>query len=429
MKRARYLRSSLLLRTSLAALIIPFPLAAQVTRPPLPPEYPPMIIPEDNPLTVEKIALGERLFFEKGLSADQSVSCSSCHNPARFFADDVAISKGVHDQRSQRNAISLINVGYAPHLMWDGRSVSLEDQVSYPLMHPREMASTRASAVQFVTADLSYQSAFKQAFGTDKITWDELAKAIASFERTLVSGDAPFDRYMSGDTSAIPEAAKRGFEFFRGEAGCMRCHVYDKENPFFTDFGFHNTGAGWETSADLGRYEVSKEREDKGAFRTPSLRNVAQTAPYMHNGVFKTLADVLDFYSQGCGKNPFLDGRLHPLNFTPQQKQDLLAFLDSLTGDNRYQPHITGKNAARISQAADESGSYEFGHVEIIAGNSDVGDNKPAIDALFVGIGGIAVDPAGNVYATGALLGGETLKYGAKKLFTTPAPVQFVQSS
>src|SRR5271155_416353 len=349
MKRARYLRSSFLLQTSLAALIFSFPLAAQITRPPLPPEYPPMTIPEDNPLTVEKIALGERLFFEKGLSADQSVSCGSCHNPSHFFADNVAISKGVHDQRSQRNAISLLNAGYSPHLMWDGRSISLEDQVGYPLMNPREMASTRAFAVQFVTADSSYQLAFKQAFGTDKITWDEIAKSIASFERTLVSGDAPFDRYMSGDASAIPATAKRGFDFFRGQGGCTSCHIYDKENPFFTDFSFHNTGAGWETSADLGRYEISKERDDKGAFRTPSLRNVAQTAPYMHNGVFTTLSEVLDFYSQGCGKNPFLDSRLHPLNFTPQQKQDLLAFLDTLTGDNRYQPHTTGKNAPAIS--------------------------------------------------------------------------------
>jgi cytochrome c peroxidase len=400
MKCTRYVRSSFLLQIALAALIISFSFAGRGAQPTLPPEYPAMNIPEDNPLTEEKIALGERLFFEKGLSADHSVSCGSCHNPSRFFADVVAISKGVHDYQGQRNAISLLNTAYSPHLMWDGRSVSLEDQVGYPLMHPREMASTRAAAVQFVTAEPSYQSAFKQAFGRDKITWDQLAKAIASFERTLVSGDAPFDRYMSGDASAISAAAKRGFDFFSGQGGCTGCHTYDKKNPFFTDFQFHNTGVAWQTSADLGRYEISKEREDKGAFRTPSLRNVAQTAPYMHNGEFKTLSEVLNFYSQGCGKNPFLDARLHALNFTSQQKQDLLAFFDTLTGDNRYKPRATVKNIHNISETGGEAGPYEFGHVEVVAGNSDFGDNGPAMEALFVGIGGIAADPAGNVYVS-----------------------------
>jgi len=394
MKHPEMIRSSLLLQILLAALIS-FSFAAEAGQP----ELPAMNIPADNPLTEKKIALGERLFFEKGLSADRSVSCASCHSPARFFADDEAFSKGVRDQRGQRNAISLMNVGYLPHLMWDGRSISLEDQVGYPLMHPREMASTRAAAVKFVTEDPGYQEAFRQAFGTGTITWSEITKAIASFERTLVSRNAPFDRYMAGDASAISAAAKRGFEFFKGPGGCTGCHTYDRENPFFTDFKFHNTGVGWQASADLGRYEISKEREDKGAFRTPSLRNVAQTAPYMHDGEFKDLSEVLDFYSQGCGKNPFLDSRLHALNFTPEQKKDLLAFLETLTGDNSYKPR-TVSSLENSSQPERPSSPDASSHVEVVAGSSDFGDNGPAIDSLFVGIGGIAVDPAGNVYVS-----------------------------
>jgi cytochrome c peroxidase len=294
---------------------------------------PPVPVPAGNPLTAAKVSLGRKLFFDPGLSADRSVSCASCHRPDHFYADDVRLSKGVGGQLGERNAVSLLNAAYSPHLLWDGLSVSLEDQARYPVTHPREMSNTREKAVQYLAAEPAYRPLFAAAFDDATVTWDRVSQAVASFERTLLSGDSPFDRFKAGDPRAISQAAQRGLRLFQGRAGCAECHRYSAESPFFSDGDFHNTGVGWSDEPDLGRYKITKAREDKGAFRTPSLRNVARTAPYMHDGEMATLPEVLDFYSRGGGKNPFLDEKIKPLDLTEAEKSDLLAFLSALTGD------------------------------------------------------------------------------------------------
>ncbi len=383
-------------------------------------------VPPNNRLNAAKVALGEQLFFETGLSVDHSVSCSSCHKPDHFFSDDKAFSKGVGGQVGDRNALSVLNAAYFPQLMWDGRSISLEDQVRYPITHPREMNNSKEGVVKFLSVSAKYPPLFKEAFGDSEITWDRIAMAIASFERTLVSQDSPFDRAMSGDKMAISESAKRGFELFRGAAGCIQCHRYDNEHPFFSDSNFHNTGVSWEGSADLGRYEITKAREEKGAFRTPSLRNVARTAPYMHDGSMKSLAEVLDFYSRGGQKNPFLDEKIKPLSLTAADKEDIIAFLESLTGEVPHRSpsakaesdgmapskssrgSLTGSDAHAAAPAPGEASSGElmpksyppFGKVEVVAGTSDFGDGEKALHALFVGVGGIALDHEHNIYIT-----------------------------
>ncbi len=390
---------------------------------PQPPAGMPAVpVPAGNPLTPAKVRLGEKLFFETGLSVDGTISCASCHKPEHFFADESSLSSGVGSQLGERNAVSVLNAAYAPHLLWDGRSVTLEDQVRYPVTHPREMKNTQDGVVKFLAKDAAYVSMFKEAFGDPAVAWDRVTKAIASFERTLLTGDSPFDRYVGGNQEAISASAKRGFELFRGAAGCINCHTYSKESPFLSDYDFHNTGVGWAASPDLGRYEITKAREDKGAFRTPSLRNVAHTAPYMHDGSMKTLHEVVDYYSRGGEKNPFLDEKLHPLNLTEENKTDLIAFLESLTGEVSYvaakpaasENRLNPKPIALEEKALEENKSSldkqiespelfpqshpPFGRVEIIAGSRDFGDGGRALDALFVGVGGLAVDDTGNLY-------------------------------
>lgn len=350
-------------------------------------------VPQDNPVTVAKIVLGERLFFDRRLSADGSVSCASCHRPDRFFADDVPLSTGIAGKLGDRNAPSLLNAAYAPRLMRDGRSPSLEDQVRYPITHAREMNTSERAVVAFLSAEPSYAGYFARAFGDSAITWERVAQAIASFERTLLTGNSPFDRFMAGDKRALSESAQRGFDLFRKDAGCAECHHYSAERPFFSDFDFHNSGVGWQSSPDLGRYEVTKAREDKGAFLTPSLRNVAKTGPYMHDGRLATLVEVLDHYARGGETNPFLDARIRPLSLTIAERADLIAFLESLTGETTYHPRLNGSTAARV---------------EVIAGSIDVGDRGPAIHASFITVGGLAVDRSRSVYVADS--GGERVR-------------------
>jgi cytochrome c peroxidase len=299
---------------------------------------PPVPVPEDNPITPAKVALGEKLFFDPGLSADGSISCASCHRPERYFADDKPFSRGVGEKPGERNALSVLNAGYSPNLLWDGRSVTLEDQVRYPVTHPLEMNMTPERVEDYLVASPEYAALFKEAFGEDWIAWENVCRAVATFERTLLIGNAPFDRFIAGHREALPAAARRGWELFRGKAGCIGCHRYDRESPFFTDFEFHNAGIGWSAAKpDLGRYHITKVREEKGAFRTPSLRNVAKTAPYMHDGSLPDLPSVIAHYVAGGKPNPLLDPKIRPLELSVAEQRDLIAFLESLTSETTYQ--------------------------------------------------------------------------------------------
>jgi cytochrome c peroxidase len=394
-------------RLGIAALLLVLGCSGALAQQAPPLGLPPVPVPESNPLTPAKIALGERLFFEQGLSADRSISCASCHLPTRFFSDDKPLSVGVSGYLGMRNAPPLSNAAYASHLMWDGRATTLEDQIRYPLMHPREMRNSPARAVGYLAADPVYRQMFKDAFGDGEIVWDQVAKAIASYERTLLSGNSAFDRYMAGDQTALSPPARHGYELFNGAAGCSACHLYSKESPFFSDFDFHNTGLSWAASPDLGRYEISKVREDKGAFRTPMLRNVGRTGPYMHDGRIASLPEVVEFYSRGGEDNPFLDARIHPLDLSAPDRADLVAFLESLTsqsGEAQRTPADTAASAATASRDGPPPSSpmpkvfAPFTRAEVVTGGGDGGDRGKAIDAMFVGIGGVAVDPQHNVY-------------------------------
>lgn len=306
---------------------------------------PPVPIPADNPPTAGTIALGRRLYYDPALSVDRTVSCATCHNPKFGFTDGEPVSDGVRKQKGTRNAPTVLNAAYSPLQFLDGRAPSLEKQAEGPVQNPVEMAYTLEGVEKRLTADPSYRAAFEKAFGPGPITYEMVEKAIASFERTVISGDSPFDRYyFGGDKKALSESAKRGFEVFRDpkKGNCTACHAIGEKYALFTDNKFHNIGVGANPSgelADLGLYMVTKNDADRGAFRTPSLRNIALTAPYFHDGSRKTLKDAIDYYIGGGNSNPHLDKEIHVLDFlTGQERADLLAFLESLTG--RVPPHV-----------------------------------------------------------------------------------------
>jgi len=307
----------------------PVPLPATA----LPLGFPPVPVPADNPLTPAKVALGERLFSDPALSSDGKISCSSCHLPQRAFADQTPFSLGVGGQLGPRNTPTILNAAYSAKLLWDGASQGLEEQVRYPITHPREMSMTNSKVIKAVEEKAEYRPLFAAAFGDDKITYERISHSIASFERTLIAGDSPFDRFFFGnDASAISASARRGWELFQGKAACAQCHSFTRESPFFTDGEYHNVGVGWESEKpDLGRYDVTKAKEDRGRFRTPGLRNVALTAPYMHDGSVATLAEVVAVFDRGGLPNNYLDERIKPLQLSPEERADLLAFLESLS--------------------------------------------------------------------------------------------------
>ncbi len=302
---------------------------------------PPVLIPADNPPTAETISLGRRLYYDPMLSVDDTVACASCHHPDFGFTDGKPVSEGVNGQKGGRNAPTVFNVAYSTTQFWDGRSPNLENQAEGPVQNPIEMAHTLEGVEQKLTADPTYQAEFEKAFGPGPITYAKVEKAIASFERTVISGNSPFDRYFyGGDETALSEAAKRGLEILRNpqKGNCTACHPIG----LFTDNQFHNIGVGVDDQGeltDLGRYEVSKNEADRGAFKTPSLRNIALTAPYMHDGSLKTLKEVVDFYIGGGNSNPHLDPQLKVLTPTTETGEvnwsgaDLESFLEALTGE------------------------------------------------------------------------------------------------
>jgi cytochrome c peroxidase len=262
-------------------------------------------VPEGNPLTVEKIELGRRLFFDRRLSRDNSTSCSSCHDPERAFADGRAIAVGVFERKGRRNSPALINRGYGRLFFWDGRVATLEEQVLKPIEDPNEMDLPLAEAAARVG-----------------LAPDEISRALASFVRSILSGGSPFDRYINGDRAALTPEQQAGLQVFRGKGNCTACHV----GPNFTDEGLHNTGVAWRDG------ELADAGAGQGRFKTPTLREVARTAPYMHDGSLKTLEDVVEFYNQGGRANPGLDFEIRRLNLSPEEERALVAFLSALSG-------------------------------------------------------------------------------------------------
>ncbi len=315
---------------------------------------PPVPIPANNPPTAETIALGRKLFYDTILSKDNSLSCSSCHQPEFGFRDPRELSLGVGGTKGVRHAPTLVNAAYTPHLFWDGRANSLEDQVSFPIANPEEMNQTLKTSTAKIKADPAYQPIFRAAFGTEDVTMGRVAAAIASFERTILSGNSPFDRYQyQGDKSALTPAQIRGLAVFLDphKGNCASCHTIGPQYALFTDNQFHNTGEGVgednEQFSDQGHYELTKENADRGAFKTPTLRDVAKSGPYMHDGKLKTLKAVVDFYAGRGNSNPYLDQRMKEIQLTGQDRSDLVEFLQSLTGEMPYSVGPPGREASK----------------------------------------------------------------------------------
>ena len=300
---------------------------------------PPVVIPADNPPTAETIALGRRLFYDRILSSDRSVSCASCHSPQFGFADPRSFSEGVGKKTGTRHSPPVVNAAYFNVQFWDGRAPTLETQAEGPVQNPVEMANTLKVVEQRLNADTSYREQFAAAWGARPITYEMVEKSIASFERTVISGNSPFDRWKYGhDNKAVDAAVKRGFVVFtsKKKADCASCHTVGEKYALFTDNQFHNVGVGANAGefTDVGLYAVTHNEADKAKFKTPSLRNIALTAPYMSDGSLTDLKQVIDFYIGAGNSNPNLDPKIHVLDFlTGQERSDLQAFLNSLTGE------------------------------------------------------------------------------------------------
>jgi cytochrome c peroxidase len=300
-------------------------------------EDPAAYIPADNPQTEKKIELGRILFFDKRLSKTNTVACANCHMPGLAFTDGQAVSLGINRLQGGRSAPTAINRVYSKVQFWDGRAQTLEEQSTGPFINPVEHGFLDYDEMTAKMKKLSgYRKLFQEVFHDD-ITEKNIGKAIASFQRTLISGNSPADRFdFGGDERALSDSAKRGLELFRGKARCTRCH----SGFNFTDEKFHNLGIGWDTSTvDVGRYMVTKNPDDIGAFKTPTLREISRTAPYMHDGRFGTLEEVVEFYNQGGIANPHQDNTIIPLELTATERQDLVAFLRSLDGEGWQ--HVT----------------------------------------------------------------------------------------
>ena len=275
--------------------------------------------PDDNPLTAAKIELGRKLFFDKRLSRDGSLACSNCHDPSHSFRDTRQISVGVFGRAGTRRVPTLINRAYGKSFFWDGRTTTLEEQVLQPIVNPREMDITLGEAASRL--GLSRQ---------------EISQALASYVRTILAGNSPYDRYVAGDRSALSPEARQGLEIFRGKGNCATCHM----GANLTDESFHNTGIAWRngSDSDAGRFLVTHREQDRGAFKTPTLRQIAVMPPYMHDGSKATLQDVIEYYDKGGNRAPNLDPEIHPLHLTAAEKTALLALLRSFTGEVREGP-------------------------------------------------------------------------------------------
>ena len=295
-----------------------------------------VVIPADNPLTNEKVELGRMLFFDKRLSQDNTIACASCHLAKFAFTDGKPVSTGIRGQKGGRSAPVSFNRVFSSAQFWDGRAATLEDQSIGPFTNPIEHGFANYDVMMAKMMKIpGYRKLFMQVFGEDNITIDNVGKAIASFQRTVLSGNSPADRFDQGqEAGAISAEAQHGLLLFREKARCTKCH----SGFNFTDEKFHNLGLGWDDNkVDLGRYMVTKNAEDIGAFKTPTLREIARSAPYTHDGRFKTLEEVVNFYNKGGVKNPHQDPLIIPLELTDQEKGDLVQFLRTLNGEGWQQ--------------------------------------------------------------------------------------------
>ncbi len=288
---------------------------------------PPLADPHDA-TEADRVALGRRVFFDGILSRDRSVACASCHDPAHGFARPEALAIGIDGKVGERNAPTLLNRALGRRFTWDGRFESLAQQALDPIANPIEMDLAVDDAVARLAADARYAEEFSHAFGGPP-TRERLGAALESFERRLVIGDSPIDRFRASSVySALTESERAGVWTYESKGKCWRCH----SGPNFSDEEFHNTGAGDAAhAADLGRAKVTRDAADTGKWKTPTLRGLAFTAPYMHDGSLATLMDVVEFYARGGGKNAHLDPRIEPIDFTEQEKRDLVAFLEALS--------------------------------------------------------------------------------------------------
>ncbi len=266
-------------------------------------------VPENNPITKESVQLGRTLFFDKRLSRDGSISCATCHDPKLAFTDSRKVAVGVDGRTGDRRVPRIVNRAYGKTFFWDGRAATLEEQVVLPIVNPKEMDLGLSEAAARVGIDIA-----------------RMQRALASYVRSILSGDSPYDRFIQGDREALTPEQRLGLQIFRGKAECGSCHL----GPNLTDERFHNTGIG--DGAEPGHFAVSKKPEHRGAFKTPGLREVSRTPPYMHDGSLATIEDVIDYYDKGGSPNPNLDPEIHKLQLSPEEKKALAAFLRGLNG-------------------------------------------------------------------------------------------------
>ena len=288
--------------------------------------------PDDNQTTRPRVELGRKLFFDPVLSVDRTVACASCHDPAHGFADAAPRAVGVEGRRGTRNAPSLLNRAYGRSFFWDGRTKTLEEQALEPIANPLEMGGRVSDVVARLRADAGYRAAFSAAY-PDGVTAQNLGRALAAFERTLLSGGSRVDRFQAGDLTALNDSQRVGLWLFESRGQCWRCH----RGPNYTDEKFHNTGvAALQSQPDPGRCAVTGDESDRGRFKTPGLRGVARTAPYMHDGSLATLREVVDYYNRGGGRATGLDPAIKPLNLSSEDVGHLVDFLEALDGEDRW---------------------------------------------------------------------------------------------
>jgi cytochrome c peroxidase len=291
-----------------------------------------MPIPEENRLTPQKAALGRELFRDPLLSRDHQISCATCHDPARGFSDNRPVAVGVFGRQGNRRVPRIVNRVYGKAFFWDGRIATLEEQVLQPILSAKEMDLTLEEAVARLKGVPRYRQLFREVFERD-ISAPDLARALASYVRTILAGDSAYDRHLQGKAEALSEEARQGLRIFRGKGNCTLCHL----GPNLTDESFHNTGIAWRDGRfnDDGRHIVTRNDKERGSFKTPTLREVARTPPYMHDGSLSTLEEVIAYYDRGGNPNPQIDPEMRPLGLTEEEKRALAAFLRSLSGTVR----------------------------------------------------------------------------------------------